>query len=155
LIAPRPMIMISATGDWTKNTMTSEYPAVRGIYRLLGAEDKITAVQINAPHNYNQESRENVYGWVAHWFLSTAESSPIKERGNGVASLPELMVFFGRARPDKELDEEHLTASLIESARKQWERGFPQDADGLKNFRQTYGTALQYSLLAEYPDAAE
>src|SRR5262245_11983701 len=67
LIAPRPMIMVSATGDWTKNTMTSEYPAVRNIYRLFGAEDKVTAVQMDAPHNYNQPSREAVYGWFAHW----------------------------------------------------------------------------------------
>ncbi len=31
LMAPRPMMMVSATGDWTKNTMTSEYPAARGV----------------------------------------------------------------------------------------------------------------------------
>ena len=29
-IAPRPLLMVSATGDWTANTMEREYPAVRG-----------------------------------------------------------------------------------------------------------------------------
>ena len=29
--------MVSATGDWTANTLEQEYPAVRSIYALLGA----------------------------------------------------------------------------------------------------------------------
>ena len=34
MMAPRPMIMIAATGDWTKNNATEEFPAVRAIYEL-------------------------------------------------------------------------------------------------------------------------
>src|ERR687898_464531 len=33
-IAPRPLLMVSATGDWTSNTLELEYPAVRSVYRL-------------------------------------------------------------------------------------------------------------------------
>ena len=33
-IAPRPLLMVSATGDWTTNTMEREYPAVRAVYSL-------------------------------------------------------------------------------------------------------------------------
>src|SRR5437867_2512082 len=58
LMAPRPMILVSATGDWTRNTLEIEFPAIRGIYRLLGAEEKIHVVRISADHNYNKESRE-------------------------------------------------------------------------------------------------
>lgn len=153
LMAPRPLMMVSATGDWTKNTMTAEYPAVRGIYRLFGAEDKITAVQINAPHNYNQESREAVYGWFAHWLLGRSKTSPVKERGGGVASLSDLMVFFGRPRPENELDEAGLSASLIEARQKQLKESLPTDPASLERFRETFGTALKYSLMAEYPNA--
>ena len=32
-IAPRPLLMISATGDWTANTLEAEYPAVRASTR--------------------------------------------------------------------------------------------------------------------------
>ncbi len=39
-IAPRPMLMVSATGDWTAETMEVEYPAVRAVYELFGAGDK-------------------------------------------------------------------------------------------------------------------
>lgn len=155
LMAPRPMILVSATGDWTKNMLTSEYPAVRSIYRLLGAEEKVTAIQVNAPHNYNQESREAVYGWFAHWMLSRAESTPIKERTGGLPTLPELMVFLGRSRPAGELNEAQLTQFLIEQRKKQFEEALPSDAATRQSFKQTFGEALKYSLLAEVPQPKE
>src|SRR5262245_54456242 len=151
LMAPRPMMMVSATGDWTKNTMTSEYPAVRGVYKLFNAEDRLTAIQIDAPHNYNQPSREAVYGWFAHWFLGRAETTPIKEAGNAVAPINDLLVFAGRPRPENELNESQLTESLIEARKKQLDDARPQDAAGLEQFRQQFGDALRYSLMAEFP----
>src|SRR5205823_7991848 len=44
-IAPRPLLMISATGDWTAETMEAEYPAIRSIYALLDADDHVQAVR--------------------------------------------------------------------------------------------------------------
>jgi dienelactone hydrolase len=151
LMAPRPMMLVSATGDWTKNMMTSEYPAVRDVYKLFDAEDKLTAIQIDAAHNYNQPSREAVYGWFAHWFLGRAETTPIKERGNAVASINELLVFAGRPRPENELNESQLTESLIEARKKQLGEARPRDAAGLERFRELFGEAFRYSLMAEFP----
>src|SRR5512140_598681 len=34
--APRPQILVAATGDWTKDTPKVEGPAIQGIYRLFG-----------------------------------------------------------------------------------------------------------------------
>ena len=155
LMAPRPMMLVSATGDWTKNMLTSEYPAIRNIYRLLGAEEKVTAIQVNAPHNYNQESREAVYGDFAHWLLGRPEKTPLKERTGGIPSLPELMVFFGRQRPANELSESQLVQSLIEQRKKQFEAALPRDAATLRAFKEYFGEALKYSLLAEYPESKE
>ncbi|MBI1766100.1 MAG: acetylxylan esterase [Acidobacteria bacterium] len=151
LFAPRPLLMVSATGDWTKNTLTVEYPAVRNIYRLFGAEEKLHAVQMNAPHNYNQDSREAVYGWFAHWFKGRAEITPIKERGVSVATLPELLVFFGRSRPANELTEEQLIEARILAAQQQLATLQPATPAALPAFREQLGTALKYSLMAEYP----
>ncbi len=151
LMAPRPMMMVSATGDWTKNTMTSEFPAVRSIYRLFGAENKLTAVQIDAPHNYNQQSREAVYGWFARWFLNRAETTPIKERNVSIPSLPELLVFDNRPRPENELDEEQLTQSLIEQRKLQLDEAQPKTAADLDAFKKQFGTAFKFSLMAETP----
>ena len=52
-IAPRPLLMISASGDWTVNTMDLEYPAVRDAYKLWDAVDLVSAVRFTAEHNYN------------------------------------------------------------------------------------------------------
>src|SRR5688572_33192229 len=57
-IAPRPLLMVSATGDWTSETMEREFPAVRDAYTLFNAVPKVHAVRMTADHNYNKESRE-------------------------------------------------------------------------------------------------
>jgi dienelactone hydrolase len=151
LCAPRPMLMVSASGDWTKNTLNVEYPAVRNIYRLMDAEGHVHAVQMNAPHNYNQESREAVYGWFAYWFKGQVDTSPIKERGVSVTTLPELMVFFGRQRPVNELNEEQLIEARIIAAKQQLAALQPTSSAALAEFRAQFGTAFKYALLAEYP----
>ncbi|HEV2668129.1 MAG TPA: acetylxylan esterase, partial [Blastocatellia bacterium] len=155
LMAPRPMMMVSSTGDWTRNMMISEYPAVRRIYELFDAEDKLTAIQVDAAHNYNQPSREAVYGWFAHWFMGRAETTPIKERRNAVAPISDLLVFFGRPRPENELNEAQLTESLIEARKRQLDEARPGDAAGLERFREQFGDAFRYSLMAEYPQWGE
>ena len=61
MTAPRPMLIVSTSGDWTLNTRNEELPAIQNIYRLFGAEQNVEHFQANALHNYNKESREAVY----------------------------------------------------------------------------------------------
>src|SRR5262249_25819190 len=85
------------------------------------------------------------------WFLGRAETSPIKERGGAVATVNDLLVFFGRARPENELDEAQFTESLIEARKRQLDQTQPRDAAGLERFREQFGEAFRYSLMAEFP----
>src|SRR5262249_16205109 len=78
--------------------------------------------------------------------------TPIRERGNVVASINDLLVFFGRPRPDNELNEPQLTESLIEASKKQLDEAQPRDAASLDRFREQFGEAFRYSLMAEFPD---
>jgi dienelactone hydrolase len=142
LFAPRPMLIVAATGDWTKNVPRVEFPAIRAIYQLFNAEDQVQVVQMDAPHNYNQASREAVYGWFAHWMQGRAETTPIKERGISVASLGELMVFQGRSRPANEFNETQFTESRIAAAKQQLQT---------PRLSQLFGAALRGSLLAAFP----
>ena len=41
MAAPNPQLLISCGDDWTKNTPTHEYPYIRNVYQLFGAEDKV------------------------------------------------------------------------------------------------------------------
>ena len=51
LMAPRPLLMVSATGDWTRNTPSEEFPAIQSIYRLYKKAGLVESFQVDAPHN--------------------------------------------------------------------------------------------------------
>jgi hypothetical protein len=119
LVAPRPLLMVSATGDWTNETMQVEYPAMRRIYALFGAENRVHAVQFQAPHNYNRDSREAMYGWVARWLQNAAADARVAERSFTPDRPGDLLVFEGRPLPDGALTAAQLTDAWIAAAKRQ------------------------------------
>lgn len=74
--APRPMLLIAATGDWTRDTPAVEFPAVRSIYELLKHPDRVSFVQVDAGHNYNGESREAAYRFFRRWLGDGKDEAP-------------------------------------------------------------------------------
>jgi hypothetical protein len=126
LFAPRPLLMVAATGDWTNETPEVEYPAMRRIYALFGAEDRVHSVQFQAPHNYNRNSREAVYSWMARWLQRAPADVQIAERPFTVERLTDLLVFLGRSLPDGALTASQLTDQWIASARKQLKDSDPR-----------------------------
>ena len=123
LFAPRPLLMVAATGDWTNETPEVEYPAMRRIYALLGAEDRVHSVQFQAPHNYNRNSREAVYNWMARWLQHAPVDVQVSERPFTVERLTDLLVFLGRSLPDGALTANQLVDHWIASARRQLHDG--------------------------------
>jgi len=69
LFAPKPMLVVSATGDWTKNVPKEEFPAIQSIYELFGKKPNVEVVQFNAEHNYNRQSREAMYAFFNKVFM--------------------------------------------------------------------------------------
>ena len=63
LIAPRHLMLVAATGDWTRDTPRVELPAIRAVYALYRQERRATAAVIDAGHNSNRQSREAVYAF--------------------------------------------------------------------------------------------
>jgi hypothetical protein len=118
-IAPRPLLMISATGDWTNETLELEYPAVRALYALAGAEDHVSAVRFAAEHNYNKDSREAMYGWMGKWLKGAPSAAAISEPSFNPDPLPDLLVFHGRPLPNRAVTAEALTSAWVEAARRQ------------------------------------
>jgi hypothetical protein len=118
-IAPRPLLMISATGDWTNETLELEYPAVRAIYNLVDASDRVRAVRITAEHNYNKESREAMYAWMARWLQHAPEDAHPAEKSFTPERLENLLVFHNRSLPRNAVDVAGLTTEWIEAAKRQ------------------------------------
>jgi dienelactone hydrolase len=152
LMAPRPLLLVSATGDWTKNTPTVEYPDIRTIYKLFGAEDKVSCAHFNAGHNYNKDSREAVYAWFGKWLLSISEPEKLKEQPFEVEKDEDMLVFTkDHPRPADALTEEGLNSYLIEAMKKQVEELKPSDRASLKRFRETMSLAMSHTLSAAVP----
>jgi dienelactone hydrolase len=118
-IAPRPLLMVSATGDWTKNTMELEYPAVRKTYLLFDAPDRVHGVRVDAPHNYNRDSREAVYAWMARWLQGAPADVRRPERNFTPDPLPDTLVFHNRALPSAAVTPAQLTENWIAAAKAQ------------------------------------
>ena len=152
LMAPRPLIMVSATGDWTANTPFVEYPAIRSIYRLYGAEDKVESVQIEAGHNYNRQSREAVYAFFGKWLLGETDREKLRERPFQVEEKEDLLVFYDHPKPENALDPEGIVQYLIDKARGKLEELKPRDRKGLERFKEIMRPALRHALCVERPE---
>jgi dienelactone hydrolase len=136
-IAPRPLLMIAATGDWTKNTLEREYPAVRAIYSLLDAPDRLHAVRFEAEHNYNRESREAMYAWMARWLQQAPADVRRPERSFTADPPADLLVFYQRPQPANAVTAAELTYNWIEAARRQLASAGP--ADLMRSLRHVLG----------------
>ena len=146
MMAPRPLLLVSATGDWTKDTPDVEYPAIHSIYQHFGAADKIHQVQIDAEHNYNKASREAVYQWFAKWLLENQDSSKLTEVDFTVESDEDLLVFHDRAIPYHALSTEELLASLRQLGKAAIEKRKPNTINELTAFQSEMGPGLLHAL---------
>ena len=151
LMAPRPLLLVSATGDWTVKTPTVEYPAIRSIYAHFDAEDKVHQVQVNAEHNYNRESREAVYAWFAKWFLGAADTSAFKEVAFQVEPDEDLLVFSEREMPAHALKQDAFLPAWINRFQEAIEKRKPINASEQPKFREELGSGLQYALGLQIP----
>ena len=152
MMAPRPMLMVSATGDWTKLTPTVEYPAVRSVYELYGVPQRVEWYQQKMNHNYNLASRQEVYRWFRKWFYPFRSPEHFVEPADlQVPASSELAIFPGHEIPKDALPKEQLFAKIREIDRKRFEKYLSGDPD---EFRKTYGSAYRDTLAVEEPDPA-
>ncbi len=118
MMAPRPMLMVSATGDWTRNTPKEEFPAIRRIYELYGKPENVETIQIDAPHNYNQASREAVYRFFGKHILGETDPKKLAERSIRLEKLQDMLVLHGRTLPANALNYEGVFRLWKERARR-------------------------------------
>ena len=146
LAAPRPLLLVSATGDWTVNTPVHEYPAIRAVYALYEAEDRLAQVQIDAGHNYNAASREAVYAWLGEWMLQPEDGERPADRPFEPEAPESMMAITPGSEPENWVDEEGLTADWIDRARRQLRRMKPVDAKTLRRYRQVMSAGFRSAI---------
>ena len=146
LAAPRPMILISGPQDWTKNVAQEEYPAIRRIYELYGKAENVANAVVDAPHNYNQESREDVYRFLAKHVAGVSDLSSLSENEIAVERLQDMLVLQGRSLPGGALDYAGLFAS--------W-RDWSQQAAAAEKDPNVLRERLAITLNAEWPEQVD
>lgn len=101
LIAPRHLLLVAATGDWTRNTLKVELPAIRSVYALYRQERRASAVMIDAGHNSNRESREAVYAFFQRTLGRRFLYAPAPRESNTLALPSRDELLIGAAMREK------------------------------------------------------
>ncbi|MDE2126329.1 MAG: hypothetical protein KGJ62_07050 [Armatimonadetes bacterium] len=152
--APKPQIMVGATGDWTRTMMTVEGPAVRSIYQLYHHADRLATTIVDAPHNINRESRTAVDRFFGKWLLHRPKADSYIEPPYTMPPLAELRVFPNGMPADAAGPAEY-TAARIAEARALLAADEPHDAASLKRFNQRWLPVWRDTLQARAPGPGE
>ncbi len=153
--APRPQLLIGATGDWTKTTLEVEGPEVAKVYDLLGAADRFGAVRFDYPHNYNRTSREAMYAWFARWLLRQTDETAVVEAPFSTPPAEQLLVFPNGQFPPDALTETEFTERWIQQRQKDLEVLKPSDAASYTNFYRTMITLWTRALAVDGSERTE
>ena len=152
MMAPRPLLMVSATGDWTRETPRIEFPAVRSIYQDYWAEGNVEMVQVKENHNYNKASREAVYRFFGKFLLGDAKKwADFTEPPFQVESTDALRVFPDKKLPAGLPDSKQILEQIVASSQVKWDAILPKSADGVKAFQLQYGDTLALATGCEIP----
>ena len=98
-VAPKPLLLVSDGDDWTHNVPTVEYPYIRNIYKMFGAEENVQNAHFpKEKHDYGFSKRQAVYPFMAqHLGLDlgriTGADGKISEAGITLLETTALKVF--------------------------------------------------------------
>ena len=100
LAAPRPLLLISVGGDWTKNNPQVEYPYIRNVFKLFDKQSQVANVHFaKEGHGYQYSKRQAMYPFmVKHLGLDAKgvldeSTGRFDEKGNTIESVEQQRVF--------------------------------------------------------------
>jgi hypothetical protein len=105
LTAPRPLLLVSVGGDWTKNTPEVEYPYISNVYGLFGRKSHVANSHFaDEGHGYQLSKRQAMYPFmVKHMGLDgngvLDKSTGVFDESQTVLEKPELMRVFDDQHP--------------------------------------------------------
>jgi dienelactone hydrolase len=150
--APRPQIMVGASGDWTKTMMTVEGPAVESVYKLFDAADRLRYVRFESVHNYNKTSREAVYGWLDKYLGHVGDGAPVTEVAYTKDADDLLRVFPDNKLPANAVSEQQLINYLMQRTQRQLDNLMPHGKASFAEYKKVLRPAWKHTLQLEIPE---
>jgi hypothetical protein len=152
-LAPRPVLLLSVTQDWTNQNPEYEFPAMRQIYAIYGAADAISNVHLDLPHNYGRAFREHA---TAFFLRRLANDDSVGDRLNeverAVPSAKSMRLFPNNALPKKYLSGDRLLTKLHTQACADFEKP-PRSTAALRDLRRGWAAALKETFSCSEPEA--
>jgi dienelactone hydrolase len=151
-VAPRPQILVGASGDWTKDTMTVEGPSIAKIYELMGGASHFRHTRFDFNHNYNQTSREAVYPWLEQWLIDGREDLKVPEAPYKKEPTADLLAFPDHKMPGDAMTPDQVVRAIIARSQAALEGYLPQDEASLVRFRRMETVAWRRNLHLQLPE---
>ncbi|MEO6033817.1 MAG: acetylxylan esterase [Verrucomicrobiota bacterium] len=142
--APRPQLMVGATGDWTRTMLSVEGPNVASIYNLFHHGENLSYKIFNFPHNYNQTSREAVYEFFDE---SLKARHPAKKEAKFTKEPDaQLRVFPEDKLPDDAITEIELRKRMVADSIAQLRELKPKGKGSLADYKKVFLPAWKHTM---------
>lgn len=150
--APRHVLLVSVTGDWTNENEAMEVPALRRIYALHGAEHRVVSVHSEGEHNYGRAIRQVVVRWLSGALAGIS----VPEEALDETTIPDIPETVLRVRAADRMRasqrrEDDLIGRLIAEERQHF-RAVPTTGAEVSRIRTVWGPVYRTAAQLNQPE---
>ncbi|MCW5559196.1 MAG: hypothetical protein KIT22_15370, partial [Verrucomicrobiae bacterium] len=137
-VAPRPQLLVGATGDWTRTTASVEGPEIQRIYGLMNASNRFRALCLEGPHNDHGGSHALAAGWLGRWLLNRSDTGDIPNRPEATPPAALLRVYPDDLPPPGALSETQFIQQWIRQRQADLAAALPTNRVAFTNHLRTF-----------------